>query len=174
MIRLAGAEVGEDRRLGDEGSALPVLEAVLDAGAAAAVAEGLGVAQTALSMTVEYLKTREQFGTKIGAFQALQHRAVDMFVEVELLRSISIEASLRVDEADLALRQGAVSAGKVQLSTGGRLVTSQAIQLHGGVGCTDEHDIGLYFKRMQVLASLFGDEEWHVTRYGSLSGNAVQ
>jgi alkylation response protein AidB-like acyl-CoA dehydrogenase len=116
-------------------------------------------------MTVDYLKTREQFGVKIGAFQALQHRAVDMFIETQLLRSIGLRSMVEVDSADPALRRRAVSAAKVQLSVGGKYVTRQSIQLHGGIGCTDEHDIGLYFKRMQVLNTLYGDEEHHVERY---------
>jgi alkylation response protein AidB-like acyl-CoA dehydrogenase len=170
MVRLGGVEVGEERLVGDEGGALPVLEEVLDAGAAAACAEGVGIADAVLRMTVGYLTTREQFGVPIGSFQALQHRAVDMFVETELLRSIALEAAIRVGGDEPEARAAAVSAAKVQLSTGGRFVTSQGIQLHGGIGVTDEHDVGLYFKRMQVLASLFGDEEYHVTRFSSLPG----
>jgi alkylation response protein AidB-like acyl-CoA dehydrogenase len=162
-IDLAGVEVGQDRRLvarpGHE-----VLEAALDRGAAATVAEGLGIAHAMLWMTVEYLKTREQFGVKIGSFQALQHRAVDMFVEVELLKSVNAEAAVMADQEGLP-RQRAVSTGKLQLSRGGQFVARQAIQLHGGVGVTDEHDIGLYFKRMHALSTLCGDETFHVRRY---------
>lgn len=159
-----------DRLLGAEGEALPALARALDVGAAAACAEGHGVMKTALWMTIEYLRTREQFGAKIGTFQALQHRAVDMFIETELLRSMAIMASIKIDEEDVAERQRAVSAAKVHLAQSGRLVSQQSIQLHGGVGVTDEHDIGLYFKRMQVLASLWGDEEHHLARFASLPG----
>lgn len=119
-------------------------------------------------MTIEYLGTREQFGVKIGSFQALQHRAVDMFVELETARSTSILASIRADDDDDIERKAAISTAKVQLAVSGRFVTQQAIQLHGGIGVTDEHDIGLYFKRMHVLNALFGDEEFHVARYASL------
>jgi alkylation response protein AidB-like acyl-CoA dehydrogenase len=167
FIQLDGVEVGEDARLGDEGSAGPILDRTMDHGAAAAVAEGLGIAQTVLDMTVEYLGTREQFGVKIGTFQALQHRAVDMFVEVELLRSISMAAMVKADDDDDAERRSAVSAAKYQLATGGFEVVSQGIQLHGGIGVTEEHDVGLYFKRMQVLNALFGDTEYHVGRYAA-------
>jgi alkylation response protein AidB-like acyl-CoA dehydrogenase len=119
-------------------------------------------------MTADYLRTREQFGVKIGSFQALQHRAVDMFVESELITSMSILAALGVGEGmSDSERRSAVSAAKVQLSVGGRYVTQQATQLHGGIGVTDEHDIGLFFKRMHVLNVLFGDEETHVARYAS-------
>lgn len=168
MLRFEGVEVGEEQRLGAEGGARPALEHAMDLGAAAACAEGLGVVATALAMTVDYLKTREQFGVKIGTFQALQHRAVDMFVEVELCRSMMILAALKVDDPDEAERMSAVSAAKVQLAWGGRQVTQQSIQLHGGIGVTNEHDIGLYFKRMHVLNTLFGDEEMHVARFGRL------
>ena len=150
--------------LGGDNSAA-TLRRVLDAAAAAACAEGLGVAQASLDMTVEYLKTREQFGKPIGAFQALQHRAVDMFVEVELCRSASMEAMIRVATADDAERSAAVSSAMVQLATGGRMVVRSAIQLHGGIGITDEHDIGLFFKRMQALTCAFGDEAHHVARF---------
>jgi alkylation response protein AidB-like acyl-CoA dehydrogenase len=157
-----------DRLLGEEGAALPALQRALDVGAAAACSEGHGVMKTALWMTVEYLRTREQFGAKIGTFQALQHRAVDMFIEAELARSTAIMASIKIDDADPVERQRAVSAAKVHLAQSGRFVTQQSIQLHGGVGVTDEHDIGLYFKRMQILTSLWGDEEHHLARFASL------
>jgi alkylation response protein AidB-like acyl-CoA dehydrogenase len=140
----------------------------MDLGAAAACAEGVGVMRTALQMTVEYLRTREQFGVKIGTFQALQHRAVDMFVETELCKSMSILAAIKAADPDETERKAAISAAKVQLAVGGRFVTQQAIQLHGGIGVTDEHDIGLYFKRMHILNTLFGDEEFHLCRFASL------
>jgi alkylation response protein AidB-like acyl-CoA dehydrogenase len=99
----------------------------------------------------------------------LQHRAVDMFIETELTRSLAIEASIRCsDGSDAATRAAAVSAAKVQLALGGRYVTQQAVQLHGGIAITDEHDIGLYFKRMHALMTLFGDDRHHLARYGAL------
>lgn len=170
MITLAGVEVSRDRLLGEEGAARAALEAAVDVGAAGACAEAAGITRAVLEMTTEYLRTREQFGVKIGTFQALQHRAVDMFVETELCKSMAILAAIKVDDADEGERMSAVSAAKVQLSTGGRLVVAQGTQLHGGIGVTDEHDVGLYFKRMQVLAALYGDEEHHVARFGSLPG----
>ncbi|HUH05250.1 MAG TPA: acyl-CoA dehydrogenase [Kofleriaceae bacterium] len=168
MLRFEGVSVGADRLLGTEGGAVPVLEATMDRAAAAACAEAVGITRTVLDMTVEYLKTREQFGVKIGVFQALQHRAVDMFVEVETCKSMAILAAMRADDPDPDVRAEAVSAAKVQLSRGGRFVTAQGIQLHGGIGCTDEHDVGLYFKRLQVLSMQFGDEEHHVRRFAAL------
>jgi alkylation response protein AidB-like acyl-CoA dehydrogenase len=168
MITLDAVKVGKDRLLGAEGSATAALEEAMDLGAAGACAEGAGITRTVLEMTTDYLRTREQFGVKIGSFQALQHRAVDMFVEVELCKSTAILAAIKVEDTDVVERKSAVSAAKVQLAVGGRFVTQQAIQLHGGIGVTDEHDVGLYFKRMHVLNALFGDEEHHVNRYARL------
>lgn len=93
-----------------------------------------------------------------------------MFIETELARSMSIMASIKIDEPDADERRRAISAAKVHLAQSGRLVTQQSIQLHGGVGVTDEHDIGLFFKRMQVLSSLWGDEQHHLARYSALPG----
>ena len=119
-------------------------------------------------MTTEYLRTREQFGVKIGTFQALQHRAVDMFVETELAQ---VDVDPRRDPGRRRRRGRAAAprsrAAKVQLAVSGRFVTQQAIQLHGGIGVTDEHDVGLYFKRMHVLNTLFGDEEHHLARFAA-------
>jgi alkylation response protein AidB-like acyl-CoA dehydrogenase len=168
MLTFDDVEVEADRLLGSEGSAAAALERALDLGAAAACAEGVGIMQTVLAMTREYLCTREQFGVKIGTFQALQHRCVDMFIETELARSASMMASIKADDPDEIERKTAISAAKVQLAVSGRFVTQQAIQLHGGIGVTDEHDVGLYFKRMHVLNTLFGDEEHHLARFASL------
>jgi alkylation response protein AidB-like acyl-CoA dehydrogenase len=167
-VELHRVRVAPDALVGRAGQAADTLDAIMDVAAAATCAEGVGVAQAVLDMTVDYLKTREQFGVKIGAFQVLQHRAVDMFVQAQLLRSMSLEASIRIDDADDLARKSAVSAAKVQLATGGSYVAKQGIQLHGGIGCTDEHDVGLYFKRMHVLGALFGDEAHHLARYASL------
>jgi alkylation response protein AidB-like acyl-CoA dehydrogenase len=119
-------------------------------------------------MTREYMCQREQFGVKIGSFQALQHRLADVFVQVELCKGTAILAVIRADSDDEVERKRAVSAAKKQLSKGGFFVTRQGIQLHGGIGVTDEHDVGLFFKRMQVIAALYGDEEHHVNRFASL------
>jgi alkylation response protein AidB-like acyl-CoA dehydrogenase len=166
-ITLKDAIVPGDRRLRGDGA--PALQLALDTGAALACAEGVGIMRTVLAMTVEYLRTREQFGVKIGSFQALQHRAVDMFVETELARSLALEAAIRLDGDDAQARSEAVSAAKVQLNESGRFVTQQAIQLHGGIGITDEHDVGLYFKRMVALNAYFGDAEYHVARFAGIT-----
>ena len=168
MLTFENVEVGADRLLGSEGGAATALERTIDLGAAAACAEGVGIMETVLAMTRDYLCTREQFGVKIGTFQALQHRCVDMFIETELAKSASIMASIKADDPDEVERKTAISTAKVQLAVSGRFVTQQAIQLLGGIGVTDEHDVGLYFKRMHVLNALFGDEEHHLARFASL------
>ena len=173
VVTFTDARVDTDRRLGQEGNALAALESVVDYAAACACAEGVGIMSTVLSMTRDYLCQREQFGVKIGTFQALQHRAVDMFVETELARSTMILGALGAEEKDVSRRRRSVSAAKVQLATGGRFVTQQSIQLHGGIGITDEHDVGLFFKRMHVLNALFGDEEHHLRRFAALPGFAA-
>jgi len=155
------------------GDAAAAMERALDAAATAAVAEGLGLCVAVLEMTRQHLRTREQFGVPIGTFQALQHRAVDMFVEVELVRSVAMLAAIRMSSDDVAERQKAVSAAKAQFAVSGRFVTQQAIQLHGGIGITDEHDIGLYLKRVHALGLLYGDEEHHVRRFAALPGFAA-
>jgi alkylation response protein AidB-like acyl-CoA dehydrogenase len=170
FITLDDVQVAEEARLGREGSGAAVLDRTMDYAAAAAAAEGVGLASTMLKMTVDYLGTREQFGVKIGSFQALQHRAVDMYAETELLRSISMASMVRADENDESTRRADISAAKHQLATGGIWVAQQSLQLHGGIGVTDEHDIGLYFKRMYALNALFGDEEHHVARFASVEG----
>jgi alkylation response protein AidB-like acyl-CoA dehydrogenase len=158
-------EVAADRRLGGDGAA--ALTRALEVGAAAACAEGVGIMRAVLAMTTEYLRTREQFGVKIGSFQALQHRAVDMFIETELAYSAAIAAAIRIDDDSPAERAAEVAAAKVQLAESGRYVTQQAIQLHGGIGITDEHDVGLYFKRMRALEASFGDGEHHLARFAA-------
>lgn len=168
MIELAGVKVPKDALIGEEGAAAPILERAQDYGAAASCCEGSGINQATLAMTRDYLCEREQFSVKIGTFQALQHRLVDMFVQVELCRSTAILAMIRADSTDEVERKRAISAAKKQLATGGFFVTRQGIQLHGGIGVTDEHNVGLYFKRMQALCALYGDEAHHVDRFGSL------
>lgn len=167
-VRLTDVVVPADGLLGDEGSGLAALEAALDLAAAGACAEGFGIASTVLWMTVNYLQVRKQFNVPIGSFQALQHRSVDMFVETELLKSTAILAGLKAQDDDVEERRRAISIAKAQLAVGGKQVVESAVQLHGGIGITDEHDVGLYFKRMSVLNALFGDEAHHLARFSSL------
>ncbi len=170
FLKLENVTVKADALLGGEGEALPHLRQALDRGAAAACAEGQGLLQCMLDLTTDYMKEREQFGVKIGSFQALQHRAADMFAEVQLGKGMMILAALHADENDVETREREISAAKAQLSSGGWYVQENAIQLHGGIGITDEQDVGLYFKRLRVLNGLFGDGDWHVARFQSLAG----
>ena len=170
VLRFEGVEVGADRLLGREGDAFAAIEKAIDRGAAAACAEGLGHVRELFDRTVAYLKEREQFGVPIGSFQVLQHIASDMYAEMELCSSASILASIQVDNPDADTRKAEVSAAKLQLADGGWFVQKNAIQLFGGIGVTDEQDEGLFFKRLRVLNGLFGDADWHVSRFQSLKG----
>jgi alkylation response protein AidB-like acyl-CoA dehydrogenase len=167
-VTLRGVSVGADALLGEEGGAAELLDELLDLGAAAACAEGAGILEAVMQMTREYLCDRVQFGVQIGTFQALQHRAVDMFVELQLAKATLLLAALKVEEGEQE-RKRAVSIAKAQLAQSGAFVTRQGIQLHGGIGVTDEHNVGLYFKRINVLNALFGDEEYHVERFSRLA-----
>jgi alkylation response protein AidB-like acyl-CoA dehydrogenase len=171
-VTLRGVTVDTDALLGEAGASAELLEEVVDLGAAAACAEGAGILETVTQMTRDYLCDRVQFGAQIGTFQALQHRAVDMFIELQLSKAAMLLAALKID-APAEERKRAVSTAKVQLAQSGQFVTRQGIQLHGGIGVTDEHNVGLYFKRINVLNALFGDEEFHVQRYGRLPGFAL-
>jgi alkylation response protein AidB-like acyl-CoA dehydrogenase len=154
--------------LGTLGESLAALELAVDQAAAGACAEGAGLLHAVLHMTRNYLTERKQFGVAIGTFQALQHRAVDMFVETELAKSTAMLAMIKADGGDALERKRAISAAKLTLIQGGGFVVRQGTQLHGGIGVTDEHDVGLYFKRHHSLATLFGDELFHLNRFASL------
>ena len=169
LVRFDVAPVAEDRLLGPEGGALPHLEWAIDRGAAAACAEGQGAIQELFDRTIAYLKQREQFGVLIGSFQALQHRAADMFSETELCKSTMILAAIQADSPDDEERKAEISAAKVQLTNGGFFVQGNAIQLIGGIAVTDEQDEGLFFKRLRVLQGLFGDADHHVDRFQKLA-----
>ena len=155
--------------LGAEGKAHAVIEETVDRAAAAVCAESLGLMSVLNDMTLEYSKTREQFGQKIGAFQALQHRMADMFVALEEARSLSDVYMADVDSDDLAERQRAVSALKVQCDKSARKVGQEAIQLHGGIAMTDDYQASHYFKRLSIIARQFGDVDWHLDRYAALT-----
>ena len=169
FLTLADVTLSEDHRL-MQGCAEQHLERALDLAAAGAVAEGLGCALSVLRMTLEHLRTREQFGRPIGTFQALQHAAAQMYIESELLRSSSLQAMVHATADDPRVRRRAVSAGKAQLAESGGYIARQSIQLHGGIGVTDEHDLGLYFKRQLALEALFGDASYHLDRFARASG----
>ena len=131
-------------------------------------AEAVGAMEVLYKTTVEYCKTREQFGQPIGKFQVLQHRMVDMFVEHEQTKSLLYMAAMRLDEEYGVLARKAVSGLKVQVGKGGRFVGQSAIQLHGGMGMTDELNVGHYFKRLTTIDTLFGNSDFHLKKYTQL------
>ncbi len=168
-ISFDGVEVSSDALIGEEGAAYPVIEETIDRGAAALCGEALGLMAALNDLTIDYSKTREQFGQPIGKFQALQHRMVDMFVALEEARSLTTVYMNDVDSDDRDERRLAVSAMKAQIGKSGRLVGQEAIQLHGGIGMTEEYAAGHYFKRLTIVARLFGDVDWHLERFAKLS-----
>jgi len=163
-ISLASVKVGADAALGDPAGALPIVERVIDEAIAATCAEAVGAMSEMSAVTVEYLKTRKQFGMPIGAFQALQHRGADMFVATEQARSMAMLATIMASSDNAAERAQAISAAKVQVGRSGRYVAQQAVQLHGGVGVTMEYKVGHYFKRLTTMDSLFGDADYHLAK----------
>jgi pimeloyl-CoA dehydrogenase small subunit len=166
-LTLAGVKVGADAVIGEVDDGLALLDQVIDRATAAVCAEALGAMGALHAVTGEYLKTRQQFGRPIGDFQVLQHRMVDMFIACEQSRSMTYMATLKLD-ADAAERSKSVSAAKVQIGKAGRFVGQQAVQLHGGMGMTDELNVGHYFKRLTMIDTLFGNTDHHLDRFASL------
>nr|WP_298925931.1 acyl-CoA dehydrogenase family protein [uncultured Erythrobacter sp.] len=154
--------------IGEEGNALPLIERVTDEAIAALCAEACGAMKVANAMTVEYSRQRKQFGVAIGKFQVLQHRMVDMYTEYEQSVSLTYLATLRLD-ADERTRKLAVSAAKVRLGQAAHHIGQEAIQIHGGMGMTDELAIGAYFKRLTIFDSEFGNVDHHMKRHIALS-----
>ncbi len=167
-ITFENVAVDADALLGEEGSGLGLLEQVIDGGILTVGAEAVGAMEVLYKDTVEYCKTREQFGQPIGKFQVLQHRMVDMFMEHEQSKSLMFMAAMRLDEGYGPEAQKAVSAFKVQVGKSGRFVGQSAVQLHGGMGMTDELNIGHYFKRLTIIDTLFGNVDFHLKRFGRL------
>jgi pimeloyl-CoA dehydrogenase small subunit len=163
-ISLSGVEVEASAMLGEPGTAFPVIECVVEAGIAAVAAEAVGAMEAMHAMTLEYLKTRRQFGKPIGENQVLQHRAAEMLIALEQGRSMAMLAAMTVDEADAALRAHNISMAKVGVGQAARFVSQNAIQLHGGIGMTEEYAVGHYFRRVMVIEHLFGDTAHHLSR----------
>jgi pimeloyl-CoA dehydrogenase small subunit len=169
-IGFTNVEVGSDAAMGDPENALPLIERVVDDARTAICAEAVGAMDESLKTTVEYLKTRKQFGVPIGSFQTLQHRAADMFVALEQARSMSMFATMAADFDDAKERTKAVSAAKVQIGKSLKFVGQQAIQLHGGIGMTMEAKIGHYFKRLTMIENTLGDTDYHLRRVTDAGG----
>lgn len=166
-IQFDGARATE--AIGTPGDASDVIDGVLDRGTIALCCEALGAMRQAFDLSVQYLKERVQFGVAIGSFQALQHRAAALFAEVELARSIVLAAARAVDQEPDRVPLLAAAA-KATLDEAFLHVTHEGVQFHGGVGVTDEYDIGLYLKRAHVVAATFGDAAWQRDRWASLKG----
>lgn len=165
-IEFNNVKVGADALLGERGKAQAAIDYALDVACAALCAEAVGAMAELQKITIEYLKTRKQFGRPIGMNQALQHRAVDMLMHVEMSRSMALEAAVAVDNPDAAARAKAISGAKVLIGQGCRFVGQNAVQLHGGIGVTHELNTSHYFKRLAMINATFGDTDWHLARYG--------
>jgi len=157
--------------IGDLDCALPIVELVVDHGIAMVCAEAVGIMSALYTATLQYVKTREQFGQPIGKFQVIKHRMVDMLMACEEARSMAYMATLKLDESDPNVRKRAASAAKVCIGKAARFVGQQSIQLHGGIGMTDELVVGHYFKRLTMIDILFGDVDFHLRRYSACASD---
>jgi len=169
LLRFDGVTVADDAMLGTIDGGWPLLDAILDRARVGIAAEMLGLATQAFETTLDYLKTRVQFGQVIGSFQALQHRAAEMFGELQLTRS-AVEAALAAVDADAPDLPAFASLAKANAGETAQLIAAQMIQLHGGIGMTHEHDAGLYYKRALVAAQCYGSSAYHRERWGRLNG----
>ncbi len=169
IVRLDGASIGAGDVLGEIGGGSAPLQRAVDRATVALCGEMLGLMTEAFERTIEYLKSRSQFGVLIGSFQALKHRTAKMFIEIELSRSTVMAAARALDSGhgDAGLQ---VSNAKARCSDALILVTNEALQMHGGIGMTDEHDIGLFMKRARALEFAFGDAAFHRQRFAELRG----
>ncbi len=168
-VTFDGVELDGDAVIGEVDGGRDVLNAMLMAGRVGAAAEGVGVAQGAMDMTIDYLKQRKQFGKLIGEFQALQHRAAHLYSEVEIARAVTIKAAQLLDGgSEKADFMASVAKAKVAKAAG--LAVKEGVQMHGGIGMTDEYDIGLYMKRDRALQEFLGDQYYHAGRVAEMSG----
>jgi alkylation response protein AidB-like acyl-CoA dehydrogenase len=168
-ISFENVEVDSKAVLGSVGEGFSLLDKAIDYAILAIGAEAVGAMEVLYKTTVEYCKTRQQFGQPIGKFQVLQHRMVDMFIEHEQSKSLLYMAAMRLDEGYDTAAKKAVSALKVQVGKGGKFVAQNAVQLHGGMGMTDELNVGHYFKRLTTIETLFGNVDYHLRKYASIS-----
>ncbi len=168
-IKVDGLEVTGDDILGEVDKGYEALEGILSAGRAVLGAEMSGSSQQAFAITTDYLKEREQFGQKIGSFQGLQHRAAHLATEIEMTKSAVLK-SLQLLDDDFESASATCSMAKAKSGMTAQLSTQEAIQMHGGIGVTDEYDVGLYFKRVHVAQQMFGDAGFHADRLAKRSG----
>lgn len=168
-IRFDGVEATGDDVIGEVDGGWQALEGILNAGRAGLAAEMSGAAQRAFEMTVGYLKERTQFGRPIGSFQGLQHRAAHLYCELELVKSATLKA-LQVLDDSFEMAGAFCALAKAKAGEVAKLASQEAVQMHGGIGMTDEHDIGLYMKRIRVAQEMFGDPAFHADRIARLRG----
>jgi pimeloyl-CoA dehydrogenase small subunit len=161
-VTLNNVHADASAAIGEPGSALPLIERVTDNAIAALCAEAVGAMAAMHETTVDYMKTRKQFGVTIGSFQVLAHRAAEMLIAVEQARSMAMLATMMAAEEDARERRAAISAAKVQIGRSSRFVGQQAIQIHGGIGMTMETKVGHYFKRVTTIDTQFGDADYHL------------
>jgi alkylation response protein AidB-like acyl-CoA dehydrogenase len=171
-IELKSVKVAADRRIGAEGKAFDAIEAAHDIALSALCAEAVGVMKAINATTLDYTKNRKQFGQPIAKFQVLQHRMADMFLHAEQATSMSYLAAIKCVDPDAAERRRALSAAKVVIGQAGRFVGQQAIQLHGGMGMTDELMVSHHFKRITAIDLTFGDADMHLQKFAGLSQTA--
>jgi alkylation response protein AidB-like acyl-CoA dehydrogenase len=164
-LRLSEVELGAHALIGNTAGGLAALAHGVDHGIAALCAEAVGAMERLIEITAEYLRTRRQFGVPLASFQALQHRMADMLVQKELALSMAYVAAQALDEADARQRRRMLAAAKVTVAKAGRFVGQQAVQLHGGMGVTDELEVGDYFKRLTMFDPQLGDSDYHLARY---------
>ncbi|MFK8053189.1 MAG: acyl-CoA dehydrogenase family protein [Woeseiaceae bacterium] len=164
-LQFSGVKVSTDQLLGNEGDAFETLESVIGEATIAVCAEAVGIMQVLNYKTLEYTKSRVQFGVPIASFQALQHRMVEMFMIFEQSRSLLLHAVMKHSEGDAKATATAIAALKIQIGTEGRKLGEEAVQLHGGMGVTWELDVAHYFKRLTMIDTLFGNADYHVDRY---------
>lgn len=164
-LLLENVTVGSDALIGNAGKALPIIERAVDRAIAALCAEAVGIINALNEATLNYLKTRKQFGVAIGTFQALKHKMADMLIAAEQTRSMAIIAAVHADSADAAERHRNISAAKAYIGQSARLVGQHAVQMHGGMGVVDELNVSHYFKRLTMIDLTFGDADYHLASF---------
>lgn len=169
-ITLSGVKVAADDVLGTAGHGLPAIERTIDEAIAFLAAEAVGAMDSLHTMTLDYVKTRQQFGVAIGSFQVIQHRMVDMFTHLEQSKSMMYYAAMMADEADATERRKAMHAVKVQIGKSARHIGQDAVQLHGGIGMTQEYKAGHYFKRLTMLEMTYGNTDHHLALLAKAGG----
>ena len=166
-LTIENVKVTKDNIIGQINDGFTLLDSSIDRAILAISAEAVGAMEVLYKTTVEYTKTREQFGTSIGKFQVLQHRMVDMFMEYEQCKSLLYMATMKQEEGSIDSKK-AISGLKYQVGKAGKFIGQQAVQLHGGMGVTDELNVGHYFKRLTTIGTIFGNTDYHLKKYSSL------